>query len=388
MRSLKWVPEAARLLRPGGELVFLRNATLAVLCYTGRLGEPDAPAAPARSVPARLGGRRIDRVPDVPRRVGTGVAGQRLRGPRVGGALRARRRDGSRVLPLDPEWARTGPGKRSGRPASAGERSAGTADHPRLTLAAAARDPRAARHPVRRRVAEVRRAGDDPLELAAGKARSVEGGDQPVLGVDTEVVVDGEALGKPGGAAEAEAMLERLSGRTHEVVSGLCLRTRAWEELHSETTRVTFRPLTARDLAHYIGSGEWQDRAGGYAIQGLGGSLVERHRRRLLERRRPASGAPGPPPRRALPGNVRLRLSPAMSRGLSPGHVRRGHVFARHRRTPRRRFGPCRHFGRTAEAPRRPRRGRVPHVLSGRGSSTTAIRPGVADPARTGFSGM
>ena len=118
--------------------------------------------------------------------------------------------------------------------------------------------------------------GDDPLELAAGKARSIEGGDQPVLGVDTEVVVDGEALGKPGGAAEAEAMLERLSGRTHEVVSGLCLRTRAWEELHRETTRVTFRPLTARDLAHYIGSGEWEDRAGGYAIQGLGGSLVER----------------------------------------------------------------------------------------------------------------
>ena len=118
--------------------------------------------------------------------------------------------------------------------------------------------------------------GDDPLELAAGKARSVDGGDQPVLGVDTEVVVDGEALGKPAGPAEAEAMLERLSGRTHEVVSGLCLRTPAWEELHGETTRVTFRELTARDLAHYVGSGEWEDRAGGYAIQGLGGSLVER----------------------------------------------------------------------------------------------------------------
>jgi septum formation protein len=118
--------------------------------------------------------------------------------------------------------------------------------------------------------------GDDPLELAAGKARSVDGGEQPVLGVDTEVVVDGEALGKPAGPAEAEAMLERLSGRTHEVVSGLCLRTPAWEELHGETTHVTFRELTARDLAHYIGRGEWRDRAGGYAIQGLGGSLVER----------------------------------------------------------------------------------------------------------------
>ena len=114
------------------------------------------------------------------------------------------------------------------------------------------------------------------MELAAGKARSVDGGDRPVLGVDTEVVVDGEALGKPADAGAAEAMLERLSGRTHEVVSGLCLRTSAWEELHSETTLVTFRALTARDLAHYVGSGEWESRAGGYAIQGLGASLVER----------------------------------------------------------------------------------------------------------------
>jgi septum formation protein len=118
--------------------------------------------------------------------------------------------------------------------------------------------------------------GADPVELAAGKARSVDGGDLPVLGVDTEVIVDGEALGKPAGAAEAEGMLERLSGRTHEVVSGLCLRTTAWEELHSETTVVAFRELTARDLAHYVGSGEWENRAGGYAIQGLGASLVER----------------------------------------------------------------------------------------------------------------
>jgi septum formation protein len=118
--------------------------------------------------------------------------------------------------------------------------------------------------------------GGDPVALAAGKARSVDGGDRPVLGVDTEVVVDGKALGKPADASAAEAMLELLAGRTHEVVSGLCLRTPAWEELHGETTRVTFRSLTARDLAHYIASNEWRDRAGGYAIQGLGASLVER----------------------------------------------------------------------------------------------------------------
>jgi septum formation protein len=123
---------------------------------------------------------------------------------------------------------------------------------------------------------------DDPVALvrahALGKARSVEAqaGDRPVLGVDTAVVVDGRAFGKPAGPEEAERMLEALSGRTHEVVSGLCLHTRAWEEIAHETTRVTFRPLTPRDIAHYVHEQEWRERAGAYAIQGLGASLVER----------------------------------------------------------------------------------------------------------------
>ena len=118
--------------------------------------------------------------------------------------------------------------------------------------------------------------GDDPVEHAAGKARSVEGGERPVLGVDTVVVCDGRVLGKPTDASDAERMLETLEGKTHEVVSGLCLRTPAWEELHAETTRVTFRPLTPRDIATYIASDEWRGRAGGYAIQGVGAALVER----------------------------------------------------------------------------------------------------------------
>jgi septum formation protein len=117
--------------------------------------------------------------------------------------------------------------------------------------------------------------GGDPVEHAAGKARSVDGGDRPVLGVDTIVACNGEVLGKPRDATDAERMLELLSGRTHEVVSGLCLRTPAWEELHRATTRVTFRRLTPRDLAHYLASGEWQTRAGAYAIQGLGASLID-----------------------------------------------------------------------------------------------------------------
>jgi septum formation protein len=121
----------------------------------------------------------------------------------------------------------------------------------------------------------------DPVELvrehAAGKARSIgEPDERPVLGVDTVVHLDGRVFGKPAGPEEAEEMLDALGGSTHEVVSGLCLRTPGWEVVEHEVTRVSFRALTPRDLAAYIGSGEWEGRAGGYAIQGLGGSLVER----------------------------------------------------------------------------------------------------------------
>jgi septum formation protein len=118
--------------------------------------------------------------------------------------------------------------------------------------------------------------GDDPVEHAVGKARSVDGGERPVLAVDTVVSCAGRVLGKPDGPGEAEAMLEFLGGRTHEVVSGLCLRTPAWEETGREVTRVTFRQLTPRDLAWYVGAGEWEGRAGAYAIQGRGAALVER----------------------------------------------------------------------------------------------------------------
>ena len=124
--------------------------------------------------------------------------------------------------------------------------------------------------------------GADPVaeveRHAQGKARSVAGiaGDRPVLGVDTEVVLDGRVYGKPGDEVEAEAMLEELSGQTHEVVSGLCLLTSAWEELGHAVTRVSFRALTPRELGLYVVSEEWRERAGGYAIQGLGAALVER----------------------------------------------------------------------------------------------------------------
>ena len=113
---------------------------------------------------------------------------------------------------------------------------------------------------------------------ARGKARSVfkGAGERPVLGVDTEVVCGGRVFGKPADAGEAEAMLEALAGRVHEVVSGLCLLTRTWEELGHDVTRVWFRPLDVRDLAAYVATGEWRSRAGAYAIQGRGAALVER----------------------------------------------------------------------------------------------------------------
>jgi septum formation protein len=118
--------------------------------------------------------------------------------------------------------------------------------------------------------------GENPVEHAAGKARSMDGGGRVVLGVDTDVFLDGQRLGKAADADAARAMLERLSGRTHEVVSGLCLRGDGWEELHRVVTSVSFRALPAAEIDRYVASGEWQNRAGAYAVQGLGASLVDR----------------------------------------------------------------------------------------------------------------
>jgi septum formation protein len=122
--------------------------------------------------------------------------------------------------------------------------------------------------------------GLEPAELvrahAEGKASSVREEGRVTLGVDTTVALDGKVYGKPADEEDATRMLRDLSGRTHMVVSGLCL---LGPELHfttHEVTAVTFRPLTAQLLTLYLESGEWEGRAGGYAIQGLGGRLVER----------------------------------------------------------------------------------------------------------------
>ena len=119
--------------------------------------------------------------------------------------------------------------------------------------------------------------GGDPralvLENARRKARAVEG--VRVLGVDTAVVLDGRVFGKPAGEDEAATFLRRLSGRTHEVLSGLVVRQDGDERGDVGVTRVRFRLLEQRDLDWYLASGEWRDRAGAYAIQGRGAALVQ-----------------------------------------------------------------------------------------------------------------
>lgn len=121
-----------------------------------------------------------------------------------------------------------------------------------------------------------------PAELvrahAAGKARSVAGeaAGRVVLGVDTAVVVDGRVLGKPTDGREAGEMLALLSGRAHLVVSGLCLLGAGWEAVEHEETRVEFRRLSQEEIDAYVATGEWEGRAGGYAIQSRGAALVER----------------------------------------------------------------------------------------------------------------
>src|SRR4029450_13035339 len=98
-----------------------------------------------------------------------------------------------------------------------------------------------------------------------------------VLGADTDVALDGDILGKPRDAAHARELVGRLNGRTHEVVGGIALaRDGTAVATAVEVTRVTFRNSDDAALDRYVESGEWQGRAGGYAIQGEGGALVDR----------------------------------------------------------------------------------------------------------------
>jgi len=110
---------------------------------------------------------------------------------------------------------------------------------------------------------------------AAGLAQ-VRPDDVVVLGADTVVVVDGEVLGKPRDDHDAAAMLARLSGRRHEVLTGVSLRTSTAEAGFVEATTVEFSHLSDAEIAWYVASGEGRDKAGAYAIQGLAARFIPR----------------------------------------------------------------------------------------------------------------
>lgn len=124
----------------------------------------------------------------------------------------------------------------------------------------------------------------DPREaarhLALRKAKHVarQHTDGLVIGADTIVALDGELLGKPRSEAEAQAMLQRLAGRTHSVVTGVAVvdARSGHVAAGTETTRVTFRPLRSSEIARYVATGEPLDKAGAYGIQGKGALLVSR----------------------------------------------------------------------------------------------------------------
>jgi nucleoside triphosphate pyrophosphatase len=97
-----------------------------------------------------------------------------------------------------------------------------------------------------------------------------------IVGADTTVVVDGEVLGKPLDDDEAAAMLRRLAGRRHEVLTGVSIRLGAHEVGRIESTAVWFSVLTKEDIAWYVASGEGRDKAGAYAIQGLASRFIPR----------------------------------------------------------------------------------------------------------------
>lgn len=115
------------------------------------------------------------------------------------------------------------------------------------------------------------------LRLAAAKAGAVAAADDEiVLGADTTVVLDGQILGKPESVDDALAMLAALSGRVHRVLTGIAVRTSAGTRTALSDTEVEFRDIGRDEALAYWQSGEPRDKAGAYAIQGLGGAFVAR----------------------------------------------------------------------------------------------------------------
>lgn len=137
-------------------------------------------------------------------------------------------------------------------------------------------------HPFRVQVASVEETMEDlPIAQAVArlshrKAAAIGAeADQIVIGADTIVVLDGNVLGKPRDAEDAIRMLRSLSGRTHQVMTGVCVMSREQVLTHTEITQVTFRPLTEQEIVAYVATKEPMDKAGAYGIQGGAARFVE-----------------------------------------------------------------------------------------------------------------
>lgn len=119
---------------------------------------------------------------------------------------------------------------------------------------------------------------DSAMLIAQKKALKVSAlrPDDAVVGADTIVVIDGDILGKPGTEDDAIAMLTRLSGKEHTVITGVCIARGNEKITFAETTRVKFYALTKAEIEDYVKTGEPMDKAGAYGVQGLGCVLVER----------------------------------------------------------------------------------------------------------------
>ena len=311
--------------RPAGVLVFLRNSTLSILCSPD-VG-PDrraARAAAVRHAPVRLArGRRRHRVPSRARRLGPAAARERLRDPRPDRDPGARRRGDARVLRLRSRRS----GRSSGRARRSGsrarrrcvERAARAAAAARVDVAAAARDPRSSwgsRSTSSRRATRstIRRRRTRPSSCASTRAgRRSRSRARPTAGpcsASTRRSCSAAAsTRKPANAGEAERMLEELSGRTHAVVSGLCLIApglggrRGGRDARHVPRADAARPRPLRRVG----------RVGGPRRRLCDPGPRRRTRRadrgRLPERRRPAGRAARAAAGGALPRHLRLRLA-------------------------------------------------------------------------------
>ena len=332
----------ARLLRPGASSSSSGTRRWMILCAPdeGKVGDR-ALAAPVRAAPATSGRTRTR---------GSSSSfphGEWIRLLRENGfeiealhelqAPRRRRRTPT-TTSSRPSGRGSGPPRRSGRRASARERPARAV----ILLASISPQRRAILEQLGFRSTSSRRAtrsafdgGDPPLEHAAGKARSVDGGGGRCSASTRRSSSTARLLGKPADAAAAGAMLDGSSGRrTRSSPGSACGRPRGRSCTARRPGHVP--PADAARSRALPASGEWEGRAGGYAIQGLGASPRRADRGRLPERRRPPRRPPRPPPDRPLPRPLRLRLiQPCPVPGTR--HVSMDDVSARtgdHRPTP------------------------------------------------------